>query len=212
MPNFGLGFPGFDAGVNQLAQPSHVFSQLVRVMHFVSLSGVQNETGKTDFRYCVDSGCDRHDPGTGHAAGPPYDITQRVIERSTTTFNFHCRPGTTKIELQGTALLPEAHGKFEVDWKKGFTRIHTELKELTPPAVFGAEYLTYVLWAITPDGQPVNLSEIVPGNDTHAELDIGTELQAFGLVLTAEPYFAVTQPATGRPRKRPAGRRNSRAC
>src|SRR5438552_1385063 len=63
------------------------------------------------------------------------------------------------------------------------------------PSKFGREYLTYVLWAVTPEGRPKNLGEVVLNGTTHSKLDVTTELQAFGLIVTAEPYFAVTMPS-----------------
>jgi len=54
--------------------------------------------------------------------------------------------------------------------------------------------MTYVLWGITPEGRAVNLGEVVLEGD-HAHLNSATDLQTFGLIVTAEPYFAVTQPS-----------------
>ena len=69
-----------------------------------------------------------------------------------------------------------------------------EFDELQPATKFGPEYLTYVLWAITPEGRATNLGEILL-NGTKSKLNVTTELQAFGLIVTAEPYFAVSQPS-----------------
>jgi len=52
-----------------------------------------------------------------------------------------------------------------------------------------------VMWAITPEGRAVNLGEVVLEGSDHAHLLSTTDLQAFGLLVTAEPYFAVTQPS-----------------
>ena len=43
-------------------------------------------------------------------------------------------------------------------------------------------------------GRTSNLGEILR-NGTSGKLDVTTELQAFGLVVTAEPYFAVSRPS-----------------
>jgi outer membrane protein OmpA-like peptidoglycan-associated protein len=52
------------------------------------------------------------------------------------------------------------------------------------------------MWAITPEGRANNLGEVLEeGGATNAKLDVTTELQAFALIVTAEPYFGVTQPS-----------------
>jgi outer membrane protein OmpA-like peptidoglycan-associated protein len=60
--------------------------------------------------------------------------------------------------------------------------------------VAGPEYLTYVMWAITPEGRAANVGEVLL-NCGKSKLDATTELQSFGVIITAEPYFAVTQPS-----------------
>jgi outer membrane protein OmpA-like peptidoglycan-associated protein len=90
--------------------------------------------------------------------------------------------------------MPNAHGEADVEGRKGYIEIKTELKDMPPASGFGPEFMTYVLWAITPEGRPVNLGEVIPGGDNRNVLDVTTDLQAFGLIVTAEPYFAVTQP------------------
>src|SRR5205085_7544898 len=76
----------------------------------------------------------------------------------------------------------------------GPTKIETRLEKMTPPSQYGPEYMTYVLWAITTEGRPMNLGEVALEGD-HAKLLSTTDLQTFGLIVTAEPYFAVTQPS-----------------
>jgi hypothetical protein len=63
------------------------------------------------------------------------------------------------------------------------------------PTTFGGEYLTYVLWAISPEGRATNLGEILVGGNDRSRLTATTDLQAFALIVTAEPYFAVRQPS-----------------
>ena len=104
------------------------------------------------------------------------------------------RSGATKIDFTGTELMPDAHGEAKVESKKGYIEIEVEFRNLPEATQFGDEYLTYVLWAITPEGRTSNLGEILR-NGTSGKLDVTTELQAFGLVVTAEPYFAVSRPS-----------------
>jgi len=126
---------------------------------------------------------------------PIYKITINVVERSTTAVNYRHRGGSTRLDFRGTPLLPRAYGEAEVEGRKGYIEIKTEMKDMQPASRFGLEYLTYVLWAITPEGRPVNLGEVILDDNNRGVLDVTTELQAFGLIVTAEPYFAVTQPS-----------------
>jgi outer membrane protein OmpA-like peptidoglycan-associated protein len=118
-----------------------------------------------------------------------------VVSRTTKAVNYRHRGGSTTVDFKGTSLMPEARGKAKVDSKAGRLEINAELSEVQPAGKFGVEYLTFVLWAITPEGRPVNLGEVVP-NEGRSELHVTTDLQAFGLIVTAEPYFAVTRPST----------------
>jgi len=121
---------------------------------------------------------------------PIYRVT--VTERVAKAISYQHRSGATKIDFGGTALMPNAHGEAKVESKKGYIEIEVEFRNMTDATQFGGEYLTYVLWAITPEGRASNLGEILRGGGTSGKLDVTTELQAFGLVVTAEPYFAVT--------------------
>src|ERR1700692_1912590 len=123
---------------------------------------------------------------------PIYRVT--VTERTTKAVSYRNRSGATKIDFAGTALMPNAHGVAKVEGKKGYIEIDVDFRNLPEATGFGAEYLTYVLWAITPEGRTSNLGEILL-NGTSSKLDVTTELQVFGLVVTAEPYFAVTRPS-----------------
>jgi outer membrane protein OmpA-like peptidoglycan-associated protein len=128
------------------------------------------------------------------AAGsmPIYRVT--VVERTTKAVNYHHRGGATKIDFRGTPLLPQARGEAKVESKQGYIEIEVEFDDLKPATGYGAEYLTYVLWAITPEGRTSNLGEVLL-NGTKSKLNVTTELQSFGMIMTAEPYFAVTQPS-----------------
>jgi outer membrane protein OmpA-like peptidoglycan-associated protein len=123
---------------------------------------------------------------------PIYRVT--VIERTMKAINYQHRSGATMIDFSGTSLLPNAHGQAKVESKKGYIEIEVKFDHLQSATTYGAEYLTYVLWAITPEGRTSNLGEILL-NGTSGKLDVTTELQVFGLAVTAEPYFAVTMPS-----------------
>jgi outer membrane protein OmpA-like peptidoglycan-associated protein len=129
---------------------------------------------------------------TAAGLAPIYRVT--VTERTAKAISYRHRSGATKIDFGGTALMPNAHGEAKVESKQGYIEIEVEFRNLPEATQFGAEYLTYVLWAITPEGRTSNLGEILR-NGTSSKLDVTTELQAFGLVVTAEPYFAVSRPS-----------------
>src|SRR4029079_10324195 len=125
---------------------------------------------------------------------PIYTITINVVDRSTKAINYQHRSGSTTIDFKGTPLMPEARGEAKVESKQGYIEVEVEFDDLQSATRFGPEFLTYVLWAITPEGRATNLGEIIL-NGSKSKLDVTTELQAFGLVVTAEPYFAVAQPS-----------------
>ena len=135
-------------------------------------------------------------PGEGPVStGQPMPIFRvTVVSRTTKAINYHHRTGTTHIDFRGTELMPMARGEATVDSRMGSTKIDTTLQHMSPASQYGPEYMTFVLWGITPEGRPANLGEVVLEGD-HAKLLSTTDLQTFGLIVTAEPYFAVTQPS-----------------
>jgi outer membrane protein OmpA-like peptidoglycan-associated protein len=128
------------------------------------------------------------------AAGSPPIYRVTVTARTAKAISYQHRSGATKIDFRGTDLLPGAHGEARVESKQGRINIEVEFDGLQAASKNGTEYLTYVLWAVTPEGRTSNLGEVLL-NGTKSKLDVSTELQVFGLVVTAEPYFAVTQPS-----------------
>ncbi len=124
---------------------------------------------------------------------PTFRVT--VVSRSVKAVNYKHRGGATKLDFAGTDLMPEANGQAKVESKKGYIEIEVEFGNLQKPTTFGNEYLTYILWAISPEGRTVNLGEVLVGGNYRSKLDVTTDLQAFALVVTAEPYYAVRQPS-----------------
>ncbi len=124
---------------------------------------------------------------------PLYRVT--VVERSIDAINYQYRAGPTKIDFRGTVLLGNGKGNATVESRPGRTEIEARFSNLPAPTRYGREYLAYVLWAISPEGAPHNLGEIVPDGSDHAKLHVTTDLQVFGLLVTAEPYSAVRQPS-----------------
>jgi outer membrane protein OmpA-like peptidoglycan-associated protein len=124
---------------------------------------------------------------------PTYRIN--VVSRTTRAVSYRHRSGATKINFQGTDLMPGAAGEAKVESKRGALEIEAEFSGLDRPTSFGNEYLTYVLWAISPEGRPVNIGEVLVGGNHRSKVDVTTDLQAFALVVTAEPYYAVRRPS-----------------
>ena len=121
--------------------------------------------------------------------------TQGVLTKSTHAVGYQVGRGSTKIDLLGTALLSQAKGQAEVEAKQGATTVKLECKNLVSPTKFGTEFLTYVLWAVSPDGRTANLGELVVNEDGEGKREASTPLQMFSLIITAEPYFAVRMPS-----------------
>jgi outer membrane protein OmpA-like peptidoglycan-associated protein len=124
---------------------------------------------------------------------PIYHVT--VVDRTVSAVNYQYRGGPTQIDFQGTVLLPKAKGDAIVESKAGRTEIDARFEHLEAPGRFGPEYLTYVLWAITPEGHVKNLGEVVAGPSDKSHMHVTTDLQAFGLIVTAEPYSSVRTPS-----------------
>ena len=124
---------------------------------------------------------------------PTFRVT--VISRSVQAINYQHRSGSSKLDFAGTDLMPSANGVAQVNSKRGSIAIEAEFGDLQKPTTFGNEYLTYVLWAISPEGRAVNLGEVLVGGNHRSKLSVTTDLQAFALIVTAEPYYAVRQPS-----------------
>jgi outer membrane protein OmpA-like peptidoglycan-associated protein len=118
-----------------------------------------------------------------------------VFARTTKAVNYRNRGGSTTVDFHGTDLMPQVSGHAKVDGKAGRLAISAEFTHLPAAVSLGGQFLTYVLWAITPDGRAVNLGEVMPGDNGKDKIDVTTDLQAFGLILTAEPYYSVTHPS-----------------
>jgi len=124
---------------------------------------------------------------------PTYRIT--VVSRTARAVSYKHRSGSTHVDFQGTDLMPSARGEAKVESKRGVLAIEAEFSDLDRPTAFGTEYLTFVMWAISPEGSSVNLGEVLVGDNRRSKLEVTTDLQAFALIVTAEPYYAVRRPS-----------------
>src|SRR5580658_5469681 len=125
----------------------------------------------------------------------PSRFDHNYVTRTVEAVNYQHRSGATKIDFAGTDTMPSANGEAEIESKKGYLEIKAEFGSFEKPTTFGNEYLTYILWAISPEGRAVNLGEALVGDNHRSKLDVTTDLQAFALIVTAEPYYAVREPS-----------------
>jgi hypothetical protein len=143
--------------------------------HFDDMAGGGNAAGAGSFS--------DDNPGSAGPAVPEDDkpamtLTINVVERTTKAINYRHRGGATTIDFKGTPLLAKARGEAKVESKQGYIEIEVEFDDLQSARKFGPEYLTYVMWAITPEGRATNLGEVIL-NGTKSKLNVTTELQAF---------------------------------
>jgi outer membrane protein OmpA-like peptidoglycan-associated protein len=118
-----------------------------------------------------------------------------LVSKSVTAIGFPVGGGDVKVDLKGTALMTQASGEAKVEAKQAKTNIEVNVTGLEQPTKLGAEFLTYVLWAVTPDGRTGNLGELLVNKNGEAKLNATTPAQTFSMVVTAEPYFAVRLPS-----------------
>src|SRR5579864_2233388 len=131
-----------------------------------------------------------------NGTAPLYRV--EVVERTTPAVNYLHRSGSSKIDFSGTPLMASGKGSAKVESQRGVIHVSADFNNMVAPSSFGPEYLTYVLWAISPDGRPVNLGELTLndyGNGSKSRIEATSDIQTFGMIVTAEPYYGVTQPS-----------------
>jgi outer membrane protein OmpA-like peptidoglycan-associated protein len=131
-------------------------------------------------------------PGLSAQAAPSAATTP-AVSRTIKAIGYRRGAGTIRVPLRGTSLMPQGAGEASVDNKGNRVEIDAKFQNMEDATKFGFEYLTYVLWAVSPEGRAVNLGEL-PLKNGNGEVKTMTDMQIFALVVTAEPYFAVTQP------------------
>jgi hypothetical protein len=132
-------------------------------------------------------------PSPGDRTVPIYTVT--VVQRALKAVNYQHRSGPTNVDMRGTVLLPKSQGEARVEVKNGYTEINATFRHVEPPTQFGLEFLTYVVWAITPDGHSINLGELIPDGSNRGKMRVTCPYSTFGLLVTAEPYFSVPYPS-----------------
>jgi outer membrane protein OmpA-like peptidoglycan-associated protein len=127
----------------------------------------------------------------GQQSVPDSSLTTKSVK----AIGYKVGGGSTKVDLKGTELLSAASGEAKVEAKPGATTIEVTLISMTQSSTLGAEFLTYVLWAVTPDGRSGNIGEIIINKNGEGRLKTTTPAQTFSLLVTAEPYFAIRFPS-----------------
>jgi flagellar motor protein MotB len=124
---------------------------------------------------------------------PLYQVT--IVSRTTKAINYGYLTAPTRIDFQGTPVLADARGEATVEPKRGATLVKMRVDHVPPPRRFGPQYLTYVVWAISPEGRAQNIGELIFDGSEKARLSTSTPMQTFAMIVTAEPYYSVTQPS-----------------
>jgi len=134
-------------------------------------------------------------PATVLQAQPPQGPASNPAGRTITAIGYQVDGGSTDVDLKSTGLMPRVDGQAKVEAKRAVTTVEAEIRGLTSPTSLGAEFLTYVLWAVSPEGRAINLGEVLFDNSGNSKLKTTTQLRSFSLFVTAEPYSAVRQPS-----------------
>lgn len=134
---------------------------------------------------------------TGIAAVPSQQgaPASSLVSKSTKAIGYEVGGGSTKVDLKGTSLMPQANGEAKIEAKKGITKIEASVFGLGRPSALGTEFLTYVLWVVSPDGRTSNIGELLIDKAGQGELKATTQSQTFSIIVTVEPYFSVQQPS-----------------
>ncbi len=118
-----------------------------------------------------------------------------VISGTVAAIGYTIGGGSTMVTMVGTPASPESSGDAKVAAKLGGTAIELQVARMPQPTVLGAEFLTYVLWTVTPDGTSTNLGEVPIDKNGEGRLEVKAQSQTFALIVTAEPYYAVRIPS-----------------
>jgi flagellar motor protein MotB len=129
----------------------------------------------------------------GRRGQPLYQVT--IVSRTTKAINYGYLTAPTRIDFHGTPVIADARGEAVVEPKRGATLLKMRFDHVPPPSRFGPQYLTYVVWAISPDGRAQNMGELTLDGSDKGKLSASTPMQTFAMIVTAEPYYSVTQPS-----------------
>jgi len=129
------------------------------------------------------------------AQSQPSTPAASMVTKSSMAIGYTVDDGETKVDLKPTSVMPNAKGEAKVEARKDLTLIEAKVEKLDAAGKVGTQFLTYVLWAVSPDGRTRNLGEFLLNEDGNGELKVTTQLQTFSLIVTSEPYYSVRQPS-----------------
>jgi outer membrane protein OmpA-like peptidoglycan-associated protein len=132
---------------------------------------------------------------TGAAQTQQPEPAANVISGTVAAIGYPVGGGSIKVNMVGTSAASQASGEAKVEAKTGGTTIELKVTGMPQPTSIGAEFLTYVLWTVTPDGTTTNLGQIPMNQNGEGKLEVRAQSQTFALIVTAEPYYAVRMPS-----------------
>lgn len=103
----------------------------------------------------------------------------------------------TEFNMFPTRRLREAQMSAQVKIERGQARIELKYSKMRPAVLFGGEVCSYVLWAVSPNGEPLNLGEIpIVKDDAGGKQQVSTSWTSFALIVTLEAYSGVERPSS----------------
>jgi hypothetical protein len=123
------------------------------------------------------------------------EVAGKVASVEIPVVNYYVNGGEGKVDFIPTALMPSAKGQGRVKiLKNGSVSVETQFTGLGSATKFGNEFLTYVLWGAVPKGRTLKIGELSEQGASR-QVIATTVLRTFAMLVTAEPYAAVTQPS-----------------
>ena len=124
-------------------------------------------------------------------------FAQLDVPRRTTAITYPLDESVI-VQFRGTTRFPRMKGEARIKrTSRNGTEIELSVSKMPRPFELGRGFATYVLWAVSPDGQVDNLGEIKRRGfwEFDSKISVTTPLQSFALIITAEPHFLVKSPS-----------------
>lgn len=124
-------------------------------------------------------------------------LAQVDVPRQTTAITYP-EDEVVTVQFRGTTRFPRMKGDARIKrTRRNGTEIELSVSKMPRPFELGAGYATYVVWAVSPDGQIDNLGEIKRRGffEFDSKISVTTPLQTFSIIITAEPHFLVRRPS-----------------
>ncbi len=150
---------------------------------------------RRDWKYLASLVCFAVTAAIGAAQTQQPEPAANVISGTVAAIGYPVGGGGIKVDMVGTSVAAQASGEARVEAKPGGTTIELKVSGVPQPTTIGAEFLTYVLWTVTPDGTTTNLGQIPLNQNGEGKMSVTAQSQTFALIVTAEPYYAVRMPS-----------------